>query len=105
MYRSGKSYLLNKMLLNYSKGFLVGKTVNACTKGIWIWSKPLLGYNSEGKTIPVLLLDTEGFGSHDSDFSHDSKIFTLAVLLSRSIFRLFFLLNIKIARNFIYQLF
>ena len=71
------------MLLNNSKGFSVGNTVNACTKGIWIWSKPLIGVSPEGKTIPVLLLDTEGFGSHDSDFGHDSKIFTLAVLLSR----------------------
>jgi len=71
------------MLLNNSKGFSVGYTVNACTKGIWIWSKPLIGVSPEGKTIPVLLLDTEGFGSHDSDFGHDSKIFTLAVLLSR----------------------
>lgn len=71
------------MLLNYTKGFSVGKTINACTKGIWIWSKPLIGVSPEGKTIPVLLLDTEGFGSHDSDFGHDSKIFTLAVLLSR----------------------
>lgn len=71
------------MLLNYKKGFSVGKTVNACTKGIWIWSKPLLGQTADGRSLPIILLDTEGFGSHDSDFAHDSKIFTLAVLLSR----------------------
>ena len=38
LYRTGKSYLLNKMLLNKSKGgFQVGSTINACTKGLWIW--------------------------------------------------------------------
>lgn len=71
------------MIMNYKKGFSVGKTINACTKGLWIWSKPILGKNSEGKTIPVLLIDSEGFGSSDSDYGHDTKIFTLAVLLSR----------------------
>ena len=32
MYRSGKSYLLNRVLLNRSRGFDVGHTINACTK-------------------------------------------------------------------------
>ena len=32
MYRTGKSYLLNQMLLNRSDGFGVGPTVNPCTK-------------------------------------------------------------------------
>ena len=32
MYRTGKSYLLNRMLLNRSNGFGVGPTVNPCTK-------------------------------------------------------------------------
>ena len=32
MYRTGKSYLLNRVLLNQSKGFDVGPTINACTK-------------------------------------------------------------------------
>ena len=32
MYRSGKSYLLNRMILNRSRGFDVGHTINACTK-------------------------------------------------------------------------
>jgi len=37
MYRTGKSYLLNRLLLNRKGGFNVGPTVNPCTKGIWIW--------------------------------------------------------------------
>ena len=35
MYRTGKSYLLNRMLLNRSNGFGVGPTVNPCTKVIF----------------------------------------------------------------------
>jgi len=32
LYRTGKSYLLNRMLLNRSQGFGVGPTINPCTK-------------------------------------------------------------------------
>jgi len=32
LYRTGKSYLLNRMLLNKQSGFGVSPTVNACTK-------------------------------------------------------------------------
>jgi hypothetical protein len=82
MYRTGKSYLLNRMLLNKSKGFSVGPTVNPCTKGLWIWSKPIYGISEKGKRIPILLIDTEGFGALDTDSNHDIRIFTLAILLS-----------------------
>ena len=43
MYRTGKSYLLNRMLLNRSDGFGVGPTINPCTKGVWMWSRPVEG--------------------------------------------------------------
>ena len=83
MYRTGKSYLLNQMLLNRSKGFSVGPTINPCTKGLWIWNKPINGLDSNSTTkVPILLIDTEGFGAFDEDHNHDIKIFTLAVLLS-----------------------
>ena len=36
MYRTGKSYLLNRVLLNRQSGFGVGPTVNPCTKGLWL---------------------------------------------------------------------
>lgn len=32
MYRTGKSYLLNRMLLDRSTGFGVGPSINPCTK-------------------------------------------------------------------------
>ena len=82
MYRTGKSYLINRMLLNRQKGFSVGPTINPCTKGLWIWSKPIYGDDGTGKRIPVLLIDTEGFGALDTDQNHDIRIFTLAILLS-----------------------
>lgn len=45
MYRTGKSYLLNRVLLNIQKdGFGVGPTINPCTKGIWMWGKPIVGF-------------------------------------------------------------
>ena len=45
MYRTGKSFLLNKMILNSPSGFAVGPTTNAKTKGIWVWGKPLTCHN------------------------------------------------------------
>ena len=82
MYRTGKSYLINRMLLNRQKGFSVGPTVNPCTKGLWIWSKPIYGDGGKGRRLPLLLIDTEGFGALDTDSNHDIRIFTLAILLS-----------------------
>ena len=70
------------MLLNRSNGFGVGPTINPCTKGIWIWSKPIIGTTKNGDTINILIMDTEGIGAIDEDTAHDSKIFSLSVLLS-----------------------
>ena len=82
MYRTGKSYLLNRMLLNRDKGFAVGPSIKPCTKGLWIWPNLLEGKTEEGKAIPIILIDTEGFGAYDEDLNHDTKIFTFAILLS-----------------------
>lgn len=82
MYRTGKSYLLNRMLLNRSSGFQVGPSINPCTKGLWIWNKPVCGTSAEGEPLSILIIDTEGIGATDEDQNHDSKIFTLALLLS-----------------------
>jgi len=48
LYRTGKSYLLNRMILDRPNGFGVGPTVNPCTKGLWCWGKPIKGKSSEG---------------------------------------------------------
>lgn len=65
MYRTGKSYLLNRMLLNRSNGFGVGPTVNPCTKGLWCWGKTIVGKTAEGQSINVIVIDTEGIGALD----------------------------------------
>lgn len=81
-YRTGKSYLLNRMLLNRQKGFGVGPTINPCTKGLWIWGAPINGQTPDGKPINVLVVDSEGIGGLDEDNNHDMRIFSLALLLS-----------------------
>ena len=82
MYRTGKSYLLNRVILNRKTGFGVGPTVNPCTKGIWIWGKPVPGTNNEGEKCTVIVLDSEGIGALDQDSDHDTRIFAMAVLIS-----------------------
>ena len=84
-YRTGKSFLLNRVLLDRKQisGFSVGPTFKPCTKGIWIWSDPLMISNIHCKTpFPVFLIDTEGLGAYDEEINHDSKIFLIAVLIS-----------------------
>ena len=81
VYRSGKSYLLNQLMnRNGSSGqFVVGPTVKATTKGIWIWGRAM---EVEGGNMTVLFMDTEGLGSTVRSESYDARIFALALLLS-----------------------
>ena len=81
-YRTGKSYLLNRMLLNRQRGFGVGPTINPCTKGLWIWGTPIQGFTPDGQPLNVLVVDSEGIGGLDEDNNHDMRIFSLAMLLS-----------------------
>lgn len=57
-YRTGKSFLLNK-LIQSSHAFEVGPTIEACTKGIWLWSEPLYLTLHDGVQYAVLFVDTE----------------------------------------------
>jgi len=61
LYRTGKSYLLNRVILNKSEGFNVGPTINPCTKGLWIWNESI--HTQDKKN--VLVIDTEGLGALD----------------------------------------
>jgi hypothetical protein len=82
-YRTGKSFLVNRMLLDVTgNGFQVGSTVNSCTKGLWMWNRPLKTKTADGGEINLIVVDTEGIGSLDADADHDAKIFALALLLS-----------------------
>ena len=76
-YRTGKSFLANR-LLSQSKGFEVGSTTQACTKGRWIWNKPV----SVAADQVMVLIDTEGLASTERSTNVDIKIFALTILLA-----------------------
>ncbi|XP_036046574.1 guanylate-binding protein 1-like [Onychomys torridus] len=77
-YRTGKSYLMNK-LAGKNKGFSLGSTVQSHTKGIWMWCVP----HPRKSDHTLVLLDTEGLGDVEKgDNQNDCWIFALAVLLS-----------------------
>ena len=78
--RTGKSFLLNRILgLSSEKGFTVSDKVDACTKGLWIWSKPV--YNDR-QNVSIIFMDTEGLDSLERDADVDAKLFALTVLLA-----------------------
>lgn len=78
-YRTGKSFLLNKLLNLKDRGFTVDPSTDACTQGIWMWSTPI--YN-EKENVHIFFLDTEGAQSVEKSATHDAKIFALSLLMS-----------------------
>jgi hypothetical protein len=54
----------------------------ACTKGLWIWTEVIPSQRDDGKPVNILVIDTEGIGALSADHTHDTRIFTLALLLS-----------------------
>lgn len=87
-YRTGKSFFVNRVLLNKGKnspGFKVGPSIHPCTKGLWIWNRPLKPAEKDLPTpddMSVLLIDCEGFGGCDENTNQDTRIFLFALLLS-----------------------
>lgn len=78
-FRTGKSFLMNRMLqMGPNRGFGVGDTVNSCTKGLWL-SKKTIPINDK---LHMIVVDAEGIDSLDASATHDSRIFTLGILLS-----------------------
>ncbi|XP_069473710.1 guanylate-binding protein 1-like isoform X2 [Ambystoma mexicanum] len=78
LYRTGKSYLMNK-LAGKNKGFSLGSTIQSHTKGIWMWCVP----HPWKPNHTLVLLDTEGLGDVEKgDSNNDNWIFSLAILLS-----------------------
>ncbi|XP_049341129.1 guanylate-binding protein 1 [Astyanax mexicanus] len=81
LYRTGKSYLMNR-LAGKRTGFALGSTIESETKGIWMWCVP--HPNKPDHTL--VLLDTEGLGDvKKGDSKNDTWIFCLAVLLSSTL--------------------
>ena len=64
------------------QGFGVGPSINPCTKGLWIWAKPVVGYSEKGEKLNILIVDSEGLGGLDEENNHDMRIFSLALLIS-----------------------
>uniref|UniRef100_A0A8B9TIA3 GB1/RHD3-type G domain-containing protein n=1 Tax=Anas platyrhynchos TaxID=8839 RepID=A0A8B9TIA3_ANAPL len=80
-YRTGKSFLMNR-LAQRRRGFPLSHTVQAQTKGIWMWCLP----HPRRANTTLVLLDTEGLGDpNKGDNSNDAWIFTLALLLSSTL--------------------
>lgn len=79
-YRTGKSFLLNRLLdLNENNGFNVSASINACTKGLWIWSRPVFVPKEH---LNIFFMDSEGLDSVDRNSDIDARLFALTVLLS-----------------------
>mmetsp|Transcript_83455 Transcript_83455/g.244678 ORF Transcript_83455/g.244678 Transcript_83455/m.244678 type:complete len:558 (-) Transcript_83455:72-1745(-) len=77
LYRTGKSFLLNR-LLGLQSGFEIGPSVNPCTKGLWIWGQPV----QIEPDFHCIYVDTEGLGSTQRTASCDMQIFSLCILMS-----------------------
>jgi hypothetical protein len=85
-FRGGKSFLAN-LLLGQMQGFGIGSSVNACTQGLWVWSKAaktITTKNSRGQPVSVFILDCEGSQSTNRGSSTilDSKLAQLVMLIS-----------------------
>ena len=74
--RTGKSFLANT-IMNRMDGFQIGNSTQPCTKGLWVWGKPL---DHEGQKVVVL--DTEGLHSIYRDKQIDSVILGITLMLS-----------------------
>lgn len=80
IYRSGKSFLLNRGVLHVhgaGVGFDTGNSINACTKGIWIYPEVV---EDEGRRL--IVLDSEGTRSLTASSDADSKLVSLSMLLA-----------------------
>ena len=90
VHRTGKSYLLNSLLLQDQNqkregevgGFKVGNGLSTCTKGVWIYNQVVQLPRPDGTTARLLVLDTEGTGGADGDQERDVLTWSLTLLLS-----------------------
>jgi Guanylate-binding protein, N-terminal domain len=79
-YRTGKSFLLNRGLLDATnkKGFSTGNSINACTRGVWIYPAPLT--TRENRCF--IVLDTEGTASMEAKAEQDARLIGIALSLA-----------------------
>ena len=78
---SGKSFLANQLSGKINKGFEIGSIEHrkeCCTKGIWVWGKPIIKDN-----YYIIILDAQGFRTDtDENLEYSQKIFALCCLIS-----------------------
>ena len=63
-------------------GFQVGHTVQACTRGLWMWKRPTPVTLADGSSCTLLVIDSEGLGATDKTTNYDDRIFTLTALVA-----------------------
>ena len=81
---SGKSFLSNQLIGKFKDAFEIGSinTQNdCCTKGIWIWGKPIINND-----LYTLIFDAQGFQKESQEqIEFGQKIFLLLNLISTNI--------------------
>ena len=81
---SGKSFLSNQLIGKFRDAFEIGSinTQNeCCTKGIWIWGKPIINND-----LYTLIFDAQGFQKESQEqIEFSQKIFVLLNLISTTV--------------------
>ncbi len=57
----------------------VGGTVQACTKGIQLWSQPI---KDDKRGVSYIIMDSEGLGSLERSHTFDTQICSLVIVLA-----------------------
>jgi hypothetical protein len=63
VYRTGKSYLVNRLLKTKQTGFQTGSTTQSVTKGLNMWGRPIVAEDENGNEMLYIVIDSEGIGS------------------------------------------
>ena len=82
-FSSGKSFLANQISGKINKGFEINSKNDSdiCTKGIWVWGKPIIKEN-----YYIIFLDTQGLRTDtEENLEYSQKIFSLCTLISSMI--------------------
>ena len=80
---SGKSFLANQISGKINKGFEINSKndTECCTKGVWVWGKPIIKEN-----YYIIFLDTQGLRiDTEENLEFSQKIFSLCTLISSMI--------------------
>jgi hypothetical protein len=77
----GKSFIWNQ-LLSRSIGFEVQTLHRPCNGDIWMWIEPVKRISEDGTEYSLVLLDVELEDAKSIPATHNSQIFSLAILLS-----------------------